>query len=240
MSAAAPKAMILAAGRGARMRELTDGLPKPMIPVGGRPLIEYPLMNLARAGVTDVVINLGWHGDRIRDAIGEGRRFGLHVRYSDEGWPALESGGGIFNALPLLGDAPFVVVNGDVYSDYPLASLVARARALPAGVHAHLVLVPNPPHNPQGDFALEDGRVDNGAAGRHTFSGLSVHTPEFFAGCAPGHFPLLPLWRQAADARRLTGEVYSGAWSDVGTPERLADLERAFAIRKPASPQSGV
>ena len=235
MSAQAPpKAMILAAGRGARMRELTDGLPKPMIPVGGRPLIEYPLMGLARAGIEDVVINLGWHGDRIRDSIGEGRRFGLHVRYSDEGWPALESGGGIFHALPLLGPAPFVVVNGDVWSDYPLAALVARARALPADVLAHLVLVPNPAHNPQGDFALDDGRIANREGGRHTFSGLSVHRPEFFAGCQPGHFPLLPLWRAAADAGRMTGEIHRGAWSDVGTPERLAELERLLAPTKSA------
>lgn len=233
---AAVRAMILAAGRGARMRELTDGLPKPMIAVGGRPLIEYPLMNLARAGVTEVVINLGWHGDRIRDAIGEGRRFGLHVKYSDEGWPALESGGGIFHALPLLGSAPFVVVNGDVYSDYPLASLVARARALPADVDAHLVLVPNPAHNPGGDFALADDRITNRETGRHTFSGLSVHRPEFFAGCSPGHFPLLPLWRAAADAGRMTGEIHRGAWSDVGTPERLAELERRVAPTKSAGP----
>ena len=226
------KAMILAAGRGARMRELTDGLPKPMIPVGGRPLIEYHLMNLARAGIRDVVINLGWHGDRIRDSIGEGRRFDLRVKYSDEGWPALESGGGIHHALPLLGDAPFVVVNGDVYSDYPLAQLAARARSLAPGTTAHLVLVRNPDHNPAGDFALVDGRVTNATAARATFSGLSVHTPEFFAGCAPGHFPLLPLWRSAADAGRMTGELYDGAWSDVGTPERLAALEGALATRR--------
>jgi MurNAc alpha-1-phosphate uridylyltransferase len=226
--------MILAAGRGARMRELTDGLPKPMIPVGGRPLIEYPLMALARAGVVDVVINLGWHGDRIRDAIGEGRRFGVHVKYSDEGWPALESGGGIFHALPLLGPDPFLVVNGDVYSEFPLATLVERARALPARDLAHLVLVPNPPHNAGGDFVLRDGRVANEGAPRLTFSGLSVHRPEFFEGCAPGHFPLLPLWRRAAGAGRLSGERYDGRWSDVGTPERLDQVERALRAMRSA------
>jgi MurNAc alpha-1-phosphate uridylyltransferase len=223
------RAMILAAGRGARMRELTDGLPKPMIPVGGRPLIEYHLMNLGRAGVSEVVINLGWHGDRIRDGIGAGRRFGLHVKYSDEGWPALESGGGIFHALPLLGAAPFVVVNGDVWSDFPLDRLVARAQALPAGTLAHLVMVANPAHNPDGDFALVEGRVVNTESGRSTFSGLSVHCPEFFAGCAPGHFPLLPLWRAKADRGELAGELWQGKWSDVGTPERLAALEQALA-----------
>ncbi len=229
------RAMILAAGRGARMRELTDGLPKPMIPVAGRPLIEYHLMNLARAGVRQVVINLGWHGDRIRDGIGEGRRFDLHVKYSDEGWPALESGGGIFNALPLLGAGPFVVVNGDVYSDYPLARLVERARALPQDINAHLIMVPNPPHNPRGDFALVEGCVLNSTngdeRGRSTFSGLSVHRPDFFAGCTPGHFPLLPLWRAAADRRELTGELWDGKWSDVGTPERLAELEHSLSRR---------
>lgn len=228
------KAMILAAGRGARMRELTDGLPKPMIPVGGRPLIEYHLMNLARAGVTDVVINLGWHGDRIRDGVGEGRRFGLHVRYSDEGWPALEVGGGIHNALPLLGAAPFVVCNADVYSDFPVARLVEKARTLPPWARAHLVVVRNPPYYPAGDFALVDGRISNATEGRYTFTGLSVHTPEFFAGCTPGHFPMLPLWRAAADRGEVAGEVHEGQWSDVGTPERLAELERSLALRKPA------
>lgn len=224
--------MILAAGRGARMRALTDSLPKPLIPVAGHSLIERHLEHLARAGVQDVVINLGWHGDKIRDAVGDGARYGLRVRYSEEGWPALESGGGIFHALPLLGGGPFVVVNGDVFSDFPLARLVQHAHALPAGTLAHLVLVPNPDHNPLGDFALVDGRVLNSAtqAGRSTFSGLSVHRPEFFAGCSPGHFPLLPLWRAAADRRELSGELYAGRWSDVGTPERLAQLESTLRM----------
>lgn len=223
--------MVLAAGRGARMRELTDGLPKPMIRVAGRPLIEYHLMNLARAGVEDVVINLGWHGDRIRDAVGEGRRFGLHVKYSDEGWPALEVGGGIHNALPLLGAAPFVVINGDVFSDYPVERLVARATTLPPWARAHLVLVRNPGYYPQGDFALDDGRIGNDGPVRHTFSGMSVHAPEFFAGCTPGHFPMLPLWRAAADRGLIAGELHDGQWSDVGTPERLAELETLLAKR---------
>jgi MurNAc alpha-1-phosphate uridylyltransferase len=228
-AAAAVKAMILAAGRGERMRPHTDVSPKPLIRVGGRSLIERHLDNLRHAGITDIVVNLGWLGERIRETLGDGSRFGVSMRYSEEGWPALESGGGILHALPLLGRDPFLVVNGDVYPDFPLAALVQRARALPAEVHAHLVLVPNPAHNPRGDFALERGRIGNREEGRHTFSGLSVHRPELFAGCSSGHFPLLPLWRAAADAGRLSGEVHGGAWSDVGTPERLEDLQRSLA-----------
>lgn len=227
---AAVRAMILAAGHGERMRPHTDQRPKPMIPVGGRPLIEHHLERLRRAGITDVVVNLGWLGERIRESLGDGTRLGVRIAYSEEGWPALESGGGIFHALPLLGRAPFIVVNGDVYTEYPLDRLAARARALAPDVHAHLVLVPNPAHNPRGDFALAGERVRNAEHGRHTFSGLSVHRPEFFAGCEPGHFPLLPLWRAAADAGRMTGEVYEGVWSDVGTPGRLAELERQLAL----------
>jgi N-acetyl-alpha-D-muramate 1-phosphate uridylyltransferase len=224
-AAAAVKAMILAAGRGERMRPHTDQRPKPLIPVAGKSLIERHLDNLRSAGITQVVVNLGWLGERIREALGDGARFGVQVQYSEEGWPALESGGGIFHALPLLGPAPFLVVNGDVYTDYPLAELARRARALEPGIDAHLVLVPNPAHNPRGDFALEHGRITNRETERHTFSGLSVHRPEFFAGCTAGHFPLLPLWRKEAEAGKLTGEVHHGAWSDVGTPQRLAELE---------------
>jgi MurNAc alpha-1-phosphate uridylyltransferase len=222
--------MILAAGRGERMRPHTDQRPKPMIPVGGRPLIEHHLARLRNAGITDIVVNLGWLGERIREALGDGAALGVRIAYSEEGWPALESGGGIFHALPLLGAAPFLVVNGDVYTDFPLERLAQRARALAPGVDAHLVLVPNPAHNPRGDFALDGERIGNAEQGRHTFSGLSVHRPEFFAGCRAGHFPLLPLWRAAADAGRMTGEVYEGTWSDVGTPERLAELERRLAL----------
>lgn len=220
--------MILAAGKGERMRPLTDGRPKPMLPVAGKPLIEYHLERLGAAGVRDFVINLGWHGSQIRDAIGDGARWGVSVRYSEEGWPALESGGGILHALPLLGAAPFIVVNGDVYADYPWPALVERARQLPAGDLAHLVLVPNPAHNPGGDFVLAQGRLGNGPAPRLTFSGISVHRPEFFEGCAPGHFPLLPLWRRYAGEGRLAGERYTGRWSDVGTPQRLAELEQVL------------
>lgn len=227
--------MILAAGRGERFRPVTDTLPKPLICVGGEPLIERHLRRLAAAGVREVVVNLGWLGEQIEAALGDGRRFGLRVVYSCEGWPALETGGGVFHALPLLGTAPFLLVNGDVWTDYPLDRLVARAADLPPNDLAHLVLVPNPAHNPRGDFGLVDGRVCDSEP-RRTFSGLSVQRPELFAGCVDGAFPILRLWRAAEAAGRLAAEVYDGPWSDVGTPERLEALTARLSGRdsKPA------
>ncbi|HEY0973465.1 MAG TPA: nucleotidyltransferase family protein [Solimonas sp.] len=220
-----PRAFILAAGRGERMRPLTDRLPKPLIDVGGRPLIERHLLQLAAAGVARVVVNLGWLGSVLREALGDGARFGLRIDYSEEGWPALETGGGIHRALPLLGDAPFVVVNGDVFTDYPMAALIAQARELPAHDLGHLILVPNPAHHPRGDFVLDGTRVREAPGPRHTFSGLSVLRPALFAACAPGAFGLAPLLRAAAAQDRLGATLYEGLWSDVGTPQRLADLE---------------
>ena len=223
------KAMILAAGRGERMRPLTDHTPKPLIPVAGRPLIEHHLLRLKSAGVTDIVINLGWLGDRLRDHLGDGSALGLSIAWSEEGWPALETGGGIFHALPLLGAAPFLLINGDVWSDYPLERLVARATTLPDDDLAHLLLVPNPPHNLRGDFGLAGdetgGRLITACAEAHTFSGLSVLRPELFVDCTPGAFPLAPLLRDAAIRGRVSAELYRGHWIDVGTPERLAILE---------------
>lgn len=216
--------MILAAGRGERMRPLTDHSPKPLIEVGGTSLLHRHIAGLRLAGVDQIVINLGWLGEKIRAALGDGSALGVHIEYSEEGWPALESGGGIHHALPLLGNRPFLVVNGDVYADYPWPHLVERARALPPGQLAHLVMVPNPPHNPAGDFALVDGQVRNGSEARRTFSGISIHRPQMFAGCRPGHFPMLPLWRAAADRGELGGELFEGRWSDVGTKERLQAL----------------
>jgi N-acetyl-alpha-D-muramate 1-phosphate uridylyltransferase len=217
------KAMVLAAGRGERMRPLTDHTPKPLLPVGGRPLIAWHLEALARAGVREVVINLSWLGEQIRAALGTGTAFGLRIAYSEEGPVPLETGGGIFRALPLLGPGPFLVVNGDTWTDVDLAGLAVGPEA-----DARLVLVPNPPHHPRGDFGLEGGRVVEAEAGRHTYSGIGVYRPELFAGCEPGRFPLLPLLRRAIAAGRLEGQLHTGAWHDVGTPERLAALDAAL------------
>jgi N-acetyl-alpha-D-muramate 1-phosphate uridylyltransferase len=213
------KAMILAAGRGERMRPLTDTLPKPLLAARGRPLIEYHFDALRRAGITEVVINLGWLGERLREHVGDGSRFGLAVAYSEEGYPPLETGGGIQRALALLGSEPFWVLNGDVYCDYPVSG-----RSLPHGTLAHLVLVPNPPQHPQGDFALANGLVSNATVDRHTYSGLAVIDPRLLAASVPGRFPLAPFLRDAAARGAVTGELYAGTWSDVGTPERLAAL----------------
>lgn len=217
------KAMILAAGRGERMRPLTDRTPKPLLEVGGERLIERHLKRLAAAGYTKIIINLSWLGSQIRQAIGNGQRFGVEVRYSDEGPTALETGGGIFKALPMLGRGPFLVVNGDIWTDYPLLPA-----PIAAGMHGHLVLVPNPPQHVRGDFALDGDRVRESAGDRYTFSGIAVYRREFFAGSTPGKFPLLPLLKRAVEAGRLSGEVYRGAWHDVGSAERLAELDRSL------------
>jgi N-acetyl-alpha-D-muramate 1-phosphate uridylyltransferase len=212
--------MVLAAGRGERMRPITDILPKPLVPVADKPLIGYHLERLARAGVAEVVINLSWLGDRIRAALGDGREYRLSITYSDEGPVPLETGGGIFNALPLLGPEPFLVVNGDTWSDIDYGHL-----ALEDGANGHIVLVPNPAHNPRGDFGMEGDRVVEREVDRLTYSGVGVYRPEFFVGCSPGRFPMLPLMKRAIAARLLRGELHQGEWCDVGTPERLATLD---------------
>lgn len=211
--------MILAAGRGERMRPLTDTTPKPLLPLAGRPLIEYHLRALAAAGVREVVINHAHLGHRLEDVLGDGSRWGLAIAWSPEG-EALETGGGIHRALPLLGEAPFIVVNGDIWTDYDFSGLPAE----PAGL-AHLVLVDNPAHHPAGDFVLDRGRVREGDGPRLTFSGIGVYRPALFAGCAPGRFPLGPLLRAAMARDEVSGEHHRGRWVDVGTPERLAALE---------------
>jgi len=213
------KAMILAAGRGERMRPLTDHTPKPLLRAGGRHLIEYHLEALVAAGFVNVVINHAHLGEQLVQALGDGSRYGLSIRYSAEA-PALETGGGIFHALPLLGDAPFLVINGDVWSDYPYARL--REQVVE---RAHLVLVDNPPQHPAGDFALQRGRVSEGDSGRLTFSGIGVYHPALFEGCHDGAFPLAPLLRRAMAAGLVSGEHYRGRWFDIGTPERLAQLD---------------
>ena len=216
------KAMVLAAGRGERMRPLTDAEPKPLLRVGGKRLVEYHLENLARAGFRDVVINTAWLGDRIEAALGNGARYGLSITYSHERPEALETGGGIHRALPLLGSAPFLLVNGDVWTDIDFGAL---RREPPAASLAHLVLVPNPPHHARGDFRLEQGLVAEGEGERYTYSGIGIFRPEMFAACAAGKFPLLPLLRQAIGERRLSGELHRGRWYDIGTVERLKALD---------------
>lgn len=231
------KAMILAAGRGERMRPLTDATPKPLLKAAGKALIEYHLENLAAAGVADLVVNLSHLGSQIRAALGDGSRYGVSIRYSDEGVPALETGGGILQALPLLGPDPFIVVNGDIWTDYCYADLPAD----PDG-RAHLVMVANPGHHPQGDFVLSDGRVrTEGPGGRYTFSGVGVYRPELFAGRTAGRFPLAPLLREAMAADQVSGEYYGGHWLDVGTPQRLRDLDRDLRHGRlvPAGPAPG-
>ena len=222
------KAMILAAGRGERFRPLTDTLPKPLIAVRGELLIERHLRRLSAAGLREVVINLGWLGQSIEQRLGDGTRYGLAIAYSHEGWPCLETGGGVCRALPQLGAAPFLLLNADVWTDYPLPQLMQRAAALPEHDLAHMVLVPNPPHHPRGDCTLAGGRVVPACAETHTFSGLSVLRPELFGDADGGAFPLWPLLREAAIRGQVSGEVYEGRWSDVGTPQRLEDLERAL------------
>ena len=218
------KAMLLAAGRGERLRPLTDTLPKPLVPVGGRPLIAWHLEALARAGVREVVINLSWLGEQLRAALGDGARFGVRIHYSEEGPVPLETGGGIFRAMPRLGPGPFLVVNADVFCDIDFGTL-----ALEADAHAHLVLITNPPHHPRGDFGLEGEYVVQRDRDRFTYTGIGVYRPEFFAGCEPGRFPLLPLLNRAIAARRARGQLHRGSWCDVGSPERLAGLEARLA-----------
>jgi MurNAc alpha-1-phosphate uridylyltransferase len=216
------KAMILAAGRGERLRPMTDQCPKPLLFAGGRPLVEYHLDALAAAGVREVIINLGWLGDQIPPVLGDGSRFGLTIAYSRESWPALETAGGIIKALPLLGPDPFLVVNGDIWTDAPLADL-----RLSEGSLAHLVMVDNPPHHPAGDFALKGAYLSRKAeSGRLTYAGLGIYDPGLFEGLAPGPRPLAPVLGAAMDAGRVTGHHYPGAWLDVGTPARLEGLRR--------------
>jgi len=224
------KAMILAAGRGERMRPLTDATPKPLLEAGGQPLIVRHIEALVRAGLRDIVINHAHLGRRIEAALGDGERFGARIRYSPEG-EALETAGGIAHALPLLGDAPFAVINGDIACDYDYARLAPLAGDLRArGLLAHLVLVPNPPHHERGDFALQGGRVTAEGARKFTFSGIGLYDPALFAGIARGaKAKLAPLLRVAMDAGRVGGERHDGLWMDIGTPGRLAKLDRLLS-----------
>ena len=194
--------MIMAAGRGERMRPLTDTTPKPLLRVRGQPLIERHVERLVQAGITRIVINLAWLGSQIRDHLGDGARFGAAITYSEESPHALDAGGGIFRALPHLLPGPFAVVNGDVYTDFPFDTLRMAAER-----DAHLVLVPNPPQHPQGDFGLEQGLAIAAAASRYTFSGIALYRAAFFAGCSDGVFPLKPLLLRSMAAGRCSAEL---------------------------------
>ncbi|RDH81477.1 MAG: mannose-1-phosphate guanylyltransferase [endosymbiont of Galathealinum brachiosum] len=214
------KVMILAAGRGERMRPLTDSVPKPLIKAGTKRLIEFHLYNLARAGFKDVVINVAWLGQKIIDTIGNGEKYNLNIEYSNEGGQALETGGGIVNALPLLGDDAFLVVNGDVWTDYPFEKLINFSLK----DKAHLVLVNNPEHNPEGDFAILNNRLIEKQSDNFTFSGIGVYSADFFKGQVNDKFPLAPMIRKYISENKISGELYNGKWMDIGTQQRLQDL----------------
>jgi MurNAc alpha-1-phosphate uridylyltransferase len=215
--------MILAAGRGERMRPLTDHTPKPLLPVAGKPLIVWHLERLARAGFREIIINYAHLGDEIEALLGDGAAWGVRIHYSAEPAGALETAGGIANALPLLGYAPFLVINGDIFCDWD----VSRAgNALAPGQLAHLVLVDNPAHHSAGDFTLIQQKVGVGETATLTFSGIGIYRPELFADIVPGQSAkLAPLLHEAIFAGRTTGEHHHGRWVDVGTPERLAALD---------------
>lgn len=213
------RAMILAAGRGERLRPLTNTIPKPLLDVGGKLLIEHHLEGLAVAGFREVVINISHLGDQIRDTLGNGSTWGLNIHYSPEPEGALGTGGGIKQALPLLGESPFAIINGDVFTSYPLS----RLRAIKCG-HAHLVLVPNPAHNSAGDFELRGGYVNAVGEIRHTFSGISVYHPRFFESAPAGNFSVVPMLQAAMTQQQVTGEFFKGIWHDIGTLERLEAL----------------
>ncbi len=212
-------AMILAAGRGERLRPITDTTPKALVEVGGISLLEQQIKRLAAAGIKRVVINLGWLGEQIAEQIGSGQQFGLQVVYSPEYDNILDTGGGIKRVLPLIGNVPFWVINADIYTDIALPNVKLAADSL-----AHLVLVQTPAHKASGDFELRDGKVRNSDNQDLTYSGIAFYRPEFFADAGGGRFSVVPLWREAADRGQLDGSLYEGTWEDVGTPERLAAL----------------
>ncbi|WP_178861339.1 N-acetylmuramate alpha-1-phosphate uridylyltransferase MurU [Thiomicrorhabdus cannonii] len=233
------KAMILAAGRGNRLRPLTDSLPKPLVPLCGKPLIEYHIEKLVAAGVQEIVINHAWLGEQIEQTLGNGERWGITIHYSPEPAGGLETAGGIINALPLLGDAPFLVINGDVYCEFDFAELIQQAGSLQNGRLAHLVLVPSPEFNAKGDFGLvQDGAHDlpqnpaqtnsTGrvlAEGQYTFAGLSVLHPGLFKNMQAGFIKLAPILRDAMQTGKVSGQLYEGLWSDIGTLERLTTMQ---------------
>jgi MurNAc alpha-1-phosphate uridylyltransferase len=218
------KAMILAAGRGDRMRPLTDTIPKPLLKVAGKPLIQYTIENLVAAGFTELVINVAYLGQQIMQGLGDGSQFGASIVYSDEGAEGLETAGGIIQALLLLGTAPFLVVNSDVACDFPLAQL----KQAPQGL-AHLVMINNPEHHSQGDFGLSsDGKLTIEGEPKYTFSGIGVYHPELFANLPTGKLKLRPVLEQAMQKGLVSGEKFSGFWMDIGTQQRLQTLDNYY------------
>jgi len=228
------KAMLLAAGRGERMRPLTDAVPKPLLEAGGKPLLAWHLERLAAAGFREVVINVSWLGERIVERFGDGADFGLAIAWSRESPAPLETAGGIATALPLLGEAPFLLVNSDVFSDFDISRL---RRVSLGGALAHLVLVPNPPHHPLGDFSLDGGRAGRAQAPRYTYAGIALLSPRIVAGIRAGSRALLgPLLHAAAERGEATAEIHHGLWRDVGTPQRLAELDAQLKERNASKP----
>ena len=223
------KAMILAAGRGKRLRPLTDFVPKPLVPLCGKPLIEYHLEKLAKAGVKEVVINHAWLGHKIEKALGNGARWNLRIHYSAEPEGGLETAGGIIKALPLLGAQPFILINGDVFTDLAFEPLCAQAKAMqaPLACQAYLTLVPNPEHNQKGDFGLTDNQNVT-EHGQYTFAGVSVLHPKLFAGMPIDFIALAPILRNAMTQQQVSGSVFHGFWSDIGTLERLQQTEKSY------------
>lgn len=225
------QAMILAAGRGERMRPLTDTLPKPLLCVGGKPLIVWHIERLVSVGISDIVINHAWLGHKLEEVLGNGRQFGVSIKYSAESPKGLETAGGIANALPLLGEQPFLVINGDIWCDWnPMQAVTIVNHLHNASTQAWLLMVDNPPHHPDGDFHLDrQGFLHNKkqAVINHTFSGIGIYHPSFFRGINPQQSqPLAPLLRLAMQNRLVEGKLHTGQWIDVGTPERLALLDR--------------
>ncbi len=215
------RAMILAAGRGERMRPLTDTTPKPLLKAGPHRLIEYHLYKLADAGFKNIVINVAWLGQQIIDTLGDGSIYGVNIHYSNEGDSALETGGGIVHALPLLGQDPFLVVNGDIWTDYDFKKLYEyRMKGC-----AHLVLVNNPVHNPDGDFSINGDRLIENTGTQYTFSGIGLYSADFFKARKDGVYPLAPMIREFIKREQVTGEIHAGEWWDIGTPRRLEELD---------------
>jgi len=220
------RAMILAAGRGSRMRPLTDNQPKPLLPVAGKPLLGYHLEKLANAGVNEVVINHAWHGEQIEDFVGDGSQWGLQVSFSAEPEGGLETAGGIIKALPLLGDDPFWVINGDIWTDWDYRDLPTD---LEKGLLGHLIMVDNPIHHSNGDFAIENGLLVNGENendARKTISGVGLYRKELLAPYPEGKRALKPFFDRAINKKQLAASHQDGFWTDVGTPERLHQVNQ--------------